>query len=157
VPPPVWSPAPTPGAVREPQKRSDGITEDKTPRNAWLLPGYFFENVMVAGIRYRNVLQTSFTDNSKANPAFVRFEYNQHECLNTKGSRLEDGGIDVDNGFSECVEDPKPGSPNNLRIRISKTVRFTRPGRFVKEMNDLAHVLVPLTLDAWLHNLVFQP
>jgi hypothetical protein len=34
-------------------------------------------------------------------------------------------------------------------------VRFTKPARLVDELNDLAHVFVPLSLDSWLHTLIF--
>ncbi|HXU04759.1 MAG TPA: hypothetical protein VN903_27540 [Polyangia bacterium] len=126
--------------------------------NAWGPPGdgLFFEDVRVAGFRYRNVLKTSFVDNSQDPVApSITFTYDQYDCLNTTDSEEPaDGGIDVDVGFSECI--PDPDNPGHVRIRIAKRVRFTQPAYCVDELNALATILVPLTFDSWLHDLVFS-
>jgi hypothetical protein len=111
----------------------------------------FFEDVIFGGFRYRNILWTSYTDASQVttNP-YIHFEYEQYECLNTKSVDLDDGGVDVDNGSSNCV-----AAGSQVALTFTKTVRFTQPDYAVDEVNMLAEVLVPLTLDIWLHTALF--
>jgi hypothetical protein len=142
---------------------------DVTPgRTAWNQPasaatlnpapasdGLFFEEVMFAGFTYRNVLRTSYLDDSKhPTDPIIRFEYAQYDCLQTiDAGQPMDGGLDVDNGAVQCVADPE--KKGHVKITISKTVRFTQPEDCVEEVNALASVLVPLTFDSWLHDLIF--
>jgi hypothetical protein len=125
--------------------------------SAWGPPGdgLFFEDVLVAGFRYRNVLRTNYANNA-SDPAapFVLFQYAQYDCLDTESANRADGGIDVDVGFSECR--PDRTNPARVKVRIAKQVRFTQPRHCVGELNALASVLVPLTFDSWLHDLVFS-
>ena len=132
---------------------------DVTPAlNAWGPPGdgLFFEDVMVAGFRYRNVLQTSYVDTS-GDPTVaaprIRFDYRQYDCLDTDSAEPAEGGIDVDHGFSECVQDPE--NPGQIILSIAKTVRFTQPAFCVDELNALASITVPLSFDSWLHDMMF--
>jgi hypothetical protein len=113
----------------------------------------FFEGVIFGGFRYRNILWTSYTDESGSTTTkpHIDFTYEQYECLNTKSVEVDDGGVDVDNGGSHC-EDALPGQ---VALTFRKTVRFTQPDYAVDEVNMLAEVLVPLTLDIWLHTALF--
>jgi hypothetical protein len=115
----------------------------------------FFEDVIFGGFRYRNILWTSYTDQSgAASEPYIDFKYEQYECLNTKSVALDDGGVDVDNGGSHCEA---AGIPGQVKLTISKTVRFTQPDYAIDEVNALAEVLVPLSLDIWLHSVMFNP
>jgi hypothetical protein len=115
--------------------------------------GLFFEEVLFGGFTYRNVLTMSYKEDLAAASPSIKIEYGQYGCLNTKTSTtLEDGGIDVDNGFIECI----PKGVGQVKVSISKSVRFTKPSEFVDDVNVLAHVLVPLALDVLLHSLIFQ-
>jgi hypothetical protein len=122
---------------------------------AWNPPGagLFFEEVRFGGFTYRNVLATTYVDNSATADPNISFAYGQYLCLTTQSPTgvPEDGGIDVDNGIIECVR----LNATQVRVTISKAVRFTGPADLVTEVNALAQVLVPLTLDIWLHSLMF--
>ena len=133
---------------------------DQTPGGlkAWGPPGdgLFFEDVMVAGFQFRNVLKTSYVDTSgdpTAAAPRIRFDYRQYDCLTTDSAEPAQGGIDVDHGFSECVEDPE--NPGQIILSIAKTVRFTQPAFCVDELNALASITVPLSFDSWLHDMMF--
>lgn len=130
---------------------------DAGPATAWNPPGpgLFFEDVLFGGFRYRNVLKTSYADLSGANPPSIKFHYEQYECLSTTSLALDDGGVDVDNGRSSCVPDPS-NPTTQVQLDVSKTVRFTQPEYCLEEVNALAEVLVPLSLDIWLQTVLFN-
>ncbi len=103
-----------------------------------------YEEAMFGGFLYRNVLQTSLV---KA-PNQIALTYAQVECLETRANRDYDGGIDIDFGQGSATQ---IGTTNEVKVEVSKTVRFTQPGPVVNDVNLLAHVMVPLSFDFWLH------
>ena len=111
----------------------------------------FFEEVVLTGFKYRNVLKTSFKNDLKKNNSF-RFDYTQYDCLDTKSEEPANGGVDVDHGFVECQGNPG----DEVTIVETKTVRFTEPRFCVDEINAVSAVLIPFMFDSWLHGLVFN-
>jgi hypothetical protein len=130
---------------------------------AWGLPneGLFFEEAMFGEFTYRNLLLTSYADDSAGNPPSIQFDYREYDCLTTEfATGPAFGGVDVDNGFSECVPVPDPAHPGQfipgmVKISFAKTVRFTQPADLAPEINALATILLPLAFDMWLQNLMF--
>jgi hypothetical protein len=137
----------------------------------------FYEEALFGDYQYRNILKVTFTtypggdpqdepSGKRRAPAAKKagrkpgkgdrasYEYSQHACLNAARDPLRvDGGIDVDSGFA-AVE-ALDGTETRIKVTINKQVRFTKPALLVDELNDLAHVFVPLSLDSWLHTLIF--
>jgi hypothetical protein len=102
-----------------------------------------FEAAVFGGSLYRNVLQTSLVNT----PSKISFEYSQVECLDTQSGRSFDGGIDIDFGQGSATQ----AGATEVQVAVSKTVRFTQPAPSVRDVNLLAHVMVPLSFDFWLH------
>ena len=118
----------------------------------------FYEDVHVLGHDYRNALNSSFARHYAPGGGLKSFEfsYGEIDCLNNESNFFNgDGGIDVDNGRALCRA-AKDGKTDGVYIEFSKTVRFTEPRFAEAELASLAEVLVPLTLDSWLHLLVFN-
>jgi hypothetical protein len=113
-----------------------------------------YEEALFGGYSYRNVLNVSFTPPaSDQNPRTATYKYSQRACLETSRDPLDiQGGIDVDSGEASVVEI----NDETVKVDVNKQVRFTKPALFVEEMNDLAHVYVPLSLDSWIHGLIFS-
>jgi hypothetical protein len=114
----------------------------------------FFEDVVVVGLQYRNILDTRLRQTLDAHRRLVSFEfqYRQYDCLQTRSTGgVDDGGIDVDYGGSSCWY----GNNGKVNIQISKTVRYTEPSYLYGELNGLSHVLTPLVFDGWLHQMLF--
>jgi len=126
----------------------------------------FFEEAFFIGYTFRNILKTTFVNDSDFDDANydasdpdpkpkIRFDYWQYDCLTTKddNGRVFVGGVDVDHGTSECF--PDTANPGQVKIHISKTVRFTKPELFADELNFAEGILLPLAFDVWLHGLLF--
>ena len=114
----------------------------------------FYEEALFGDYQYRNILKVTFTKDQVKNPTFASYAYSQHACLDTARDPLKvNGGIDIDGGLAK-VE--KVGGGSAIRVTINKQVRFTGPAFLVDELNDLAHVFVPLSLDSYLHSLIFD-
>jgi hypothetical protein len=114
-------------------------------------PSPFFEDVVVGGYRYRNVLDV---DHQQGN-GFEGFQYGQYACLNTRSAvGLDEGGLDLD--FGRATVARNPNRPGLVDVTIQKQVRFTEPADLDDELTDLTEVFLQLSLDAWLHNLVFE-
>jgi hypothetical protein len=113
----------------------------------------FFEDVAFSLQKYRNVLAITVDPSSNES---LGYGYNEHQCLTTaEVSDPEDtvlGGVDVDSGFARA----KITATGEVRISIEKSVRFTQPAELAPDLNALAHVLVPLVLDTWLHTIYFK-
>src|ERR1700758_3735949 len=149
-----------PGSVPPDAPRANDPRQAPTQIH-WAFPGFFFEDVTTLGFRYRNILVTQFVNQGfvgnphpfppRGPPPDIRFDYLQYECLNTGAAAGdEEGGIDTDNGFTECR-----ALNGGVEVTISKNVRFTHPSALEPEINAIAHILVPLILDTWLHNMTF--
>jgi hypothetical protein len=108
----------------------------------------FYEDVFFGGYRYRNLLHVTYR--SGANGA--SYQYSQHGCLNIQRDPTDiDGGIDVDCGSAVV----KAKGKSKIEVTLIKKVRLTEPGNLSSDLNDLAHLFIPLSLDSWLHNLIF--
>jgi hypothetical protein len=108
----------------------------------------FYEDVFFGGYRYRNLLHVTYE--SRTNEA--SYQYSQHGCLAlTRDPSDVDGGIDVDCGSAVV----KAKGKSKVEVTLIKKVRFTEPANLTSDLNDVAHVFVPLSLDSWLHNLIF--
>jgi len=152
VDPPAPAVAPLPPAGGGPEGGTDPATglprirssdPAKAPdRDSWAA-AKLFEGAMFGGFLYRNVLQTSLVKTATQ----ISFEYAQVECLDTQANRYYDGGIDIDFGQGSATQ----VGPNQVQVAVSKTVRFTQPAPMAREVNLLAHVMVPLSFDFWLH------
>ncbi len=101
-----------------------------------------FEGAMFGGILFRNVLQTSLVKS----PQEISLAYEQVECLDAVAYRSFDGGIDLDFGQGTAKVNGA-----RIDITVSKTVHFTQPRPVSHDVNLLAHVMVPLSFDFWLH------
>ena len=110
-------------------------------RNSWDA-AKLFEGALFGGSLYRNILQTRLINT----PQQISFEYAQVECLDTQSGRFFDGGIDIDFGHGSATE-----AGTQVQVAVSKTVRFTQPAPSARDVNLLAHVMVPLSFDFWLH------
>jgi hypothetical protein len=136
----------------------NGAEEPLLPPSAW--DGFLYEEALFGGYSYRNILRVSYRSKTKGGaPTAASYEYSQHACLNTTRDPLEiDGGLDVDWGIASVSL--KKGSPvkgkQRVEVKVGKKVRFTKPATLVDEMNDLGHLFVPLSLDSWLHDLIFK-
>jgi hypothetical protein len=108
-----------------------------------------YESALFGPFTFNNLLRTS----CEASADGFDMRYSQFTCLNTEANRMLDGGIDVDFGFSRC----SPAGGGQVRLEIGKTVRFTQPSDpdELEELNTLAHVMIPLSFDLWLHSLLF--
>ena len=116
-------------------------------------PSTLYEEALFGGYVYRNVLNVSFTTPKVDGCQTATYEYSQRACLETTRDPLDvQGGIDVDSGVATVVEIDE----ETVQVNVNKQVRFTKPAFFVQEMNDLAHVYVPLSLDSWIHGLIFS-
>jgi hypothetical protein len=113
----------------------------------------FFEDVIFGGFQYRNLLKVKYAETlRKGTRIGVSYKYGQIGCLTTKAlPNAQNGGIDVDSGTASVTDNGN----STVTVTITKQVRFTQPVELEPDMNDLAHVFVPVSLDAWLHNLVF--
>ncbi|HVR63796.1 MAG TPA: hypothetical protein VMU50_17965 [Polyangia bacterium] len=137
------------------RSRKDPPEEDKAAKQRWV-DRLFYEDVHVLGYDYRNLLLSSFSRKPEGAPdeelTSIEFEYREVDCLNheSKIFGIRDGGIDVDRGGAICRAVDK-----GVHVEFSKTVRFTEPAFAQSELAALSKVLVPLTLDSWLHLLVF--
>ena len=124
--------------------------------NVQLLPAplgqnRFFEDVIVGGYRYRNVLDVTHRQQN----GFESFEYGQYACLNARSALgVDEGGLDVD--FGRATVSRTPGRPGMVDVTIQKQVRFTQPEVLDDELTNLTDVFIQLSLDSWLHNLVFE-
>jgi hypothetical protein len=118
--------------------------------------GIFFEDVWIFDFRYRNILDTSRKikrdhKNSEKIES-VAFRYWQLDCLTTDSVfGVTDGGIDVDSGEALCV-----ATNGGVTVTFAKTVRFTEPAFLENDLAVLSHVVLPLMLDGWLHDLMFM-
>ncbi|HLK90702.1 MAG TPA: hypothetical protein VKZ18_12445 [Polyangia bacterium] len=101
-----------------------------------------FEGAIFGGILYRNVLETSLVNSATE----ISLEYEQVECLDALAYRAFDGGIDLDVGQGSAKVNGA-----QIDITVSKTVHFTQPKPVSHDVNLLAHVMVPLSFDFWLH------
>ncbi len=106
-------------------------------------PTQLFEAAIFDHYLYRNVLLTDLVNQ----PDRISLHYSQVECLETVARRRCDGGIDLDFGEGTAVRQPD----GTVKLVVSKTVRFTQPEAAAAEVNLLAHVMVPLFFDFWLH------
>jgi hypothetical protein len=163
-PPPTGQPPPRsedPPDPNSPPRRLEQGAKARgraSPRRAMLPPptgtNLFYEEALFGDYQYRNILKVTFTKNTglKKKPHSASYEYSQHACLNAARDPLRvDGGIDVDCGLADVLS----LDDSQIRVTINKQVRFTKPALLVDELNDLAHVFVPLSLDSWLHTLIF--
>ena len=157
-------------AAAKPPSRTDDPPGFKTPAERQAPWGteerLFFEEAFFIGYTFRNILKTTFVNDSDFDDANydasdpdpkpkIRFDYWQYDCLTTKddNGRVFVGGVDVDHGTSECF--PDTANPGQVKIHISKTVRFTKPELFADELNFAEGILLPLAFDVWLHGLLF--
>jgi hypothetical protein len=129
-----------PPASQLPLHRSDAPARDADAA-AWT-DRLLFEGAMFGGILFRNVLETSLVQTAQE----ISLEYEQVECLDALAYRSFDGGIDLDFGQGTA----KVNGPQ-IDITVSKTVHFTQPRPVSHDVNLLAHVMVPLSFDFWLH------
>ncbi len=136
-----------PTASDLPLNRSDPPDRDP-PLDQWT-NRRLFEGAVFGGILYRNILQTSLvkTPNPLA-PTTISLDYEQVECLDALAYRSFDGGIDLDFGNGSAVENP---AGTQVKLTVSKTVHFTQPKPVSHDVNLLAHIMVPLSFDFWLH------
>ncbi len=111
-------------------------------RDCWT-PTQLFEAVVFDHYLYRNVLLTDRVNQ----PDKISLHYSQVECLETVARRPCDGGIDLDVGEGTATREPD----GTVRLVVTKTIRFTQPQAATAEVNLLAHVMVPLCFDFWLH------
>ena len=129
-----------PGASDLPLHRSDPPARD-ADQNAWS-GRRLFEGAIFGGILYRNVLETSLIQT----PSEISLQYEQVECLDAVAYRSFDGGIDLDFGQGTAKVNGA-----QIDITVSKTVHFPQPRPVSRDVNLLAHVMVPLSFDFWLH------
>lgn len=154
--PPVLQPPDPPKLIQNPAGGSSAATglpllrseqPAKAPsRSAWD-DAKLFEGAIFAGSLYRNVLRTSLINSANQ----ISLTYRQVECLETQGRRRFDGGIDIDFGHGTATQNGA-----DVQVTVSKTVRFTQPEKQVDAVNRLAHVMVPLSFDFWLHAGIFE-
>ena len=111
-----------------------------------------FEAALFGGFLYRNVLETSLVNDKEE----ISLTYRQVQCLETKGRRAFDGGIDTDYGVGSVVAVKGEGVEAKVDMTLAKTVRFTQPRPLVGEVNALAHVAIPLFFDFYLHTAMFR-
>jgi hypothetical protein len=128
-----------------PRIRSNDPAE--APKQVSWTDAKFFEAALFGGYLYRNVLKTSLI----REPSQLSLVYAQVECLDTLADTYYDGGIDLDYGQGSATQSETDKKNHEVQVAVSKTVRFTQPTRQVSSVNQLAHVLVPLSFDFWLH------
>jgi len=152
IPPPSPAVAPLPPVGGGPVGGTDPATglprlrssdPARAPDTSAWVASKLFEGAMFGGFLYRNVLQTTLINLPKQ----ISLSYAQVECLDTQANRSYDGGIDIDFGQGSATE----VNPKEVQVAVSKTVRFTQPAPMAHDVNLLAHVMVPLSFDFWLH------
>jgi hypothetical protein len=154
-----------PGAARPEAPASQGpvtqgpVTLVASPPSDKLRPirdgrSTFYEEALFGGYSFRNILKVGFTKSIRENlGGTAEYTYDQRACLDVSRDGLDvQGGIDVDSGRA-AVRDNGDGT---ITVEVTKAIRFTKPALFVQELNDLAHVFLPMSLDSWIHGLIFS-